>query len=89
MPGQSYSVFNALVDIIAAPGTALDEIKSHTSWLWWPLLISLLLAAGLFYYYYHWVDFPDAKQSVIRIQSEIGIIIKKIDNFPKLINVIA
>jgi hypothetical protein len=66
MPGQSYSVFNALVDIIASPGTALDEVKSHTSWLWWPLLISLLLAAGLFYYYYHWVDFPWMVEETIR-----------------------
>ena len=44
MSGNSYSVFNAMVDIVASPGKALDEIKSHTSWLWWPLLITMLLA---------------------------------------------
>ena len=48
MTDQSYTVFNAMVDIVASPGKALDEIKSHTSWLWWPLLINLLLACGLF-----------------------------------------
>jgi hypothetical protein len=35
MSENSYSVFNAMVDIIAAPGKVLDEVMSHTSWLWW------------------------------------------------------
>ena len=63
---NSYSVFNAMVDIVASPGKALDEIKQHTSWLWWPLLISILLAAGLMIYYYGWVDFPWLVDETIR-----------------------
>jgi len=59
-------MFNAMVDIVAAPGKALDEIKSHTSWLWWPLLISILLAAGLMLYYFNWVDFPWLIEETIR-----------------------
>ena len=55
MTGNSYSVFNAMVDIVASPGKALDEIKLHTSWLWWPLLISILLGVGLMVYYYGWI----------------------------------
>jgi len=66
MNESSYSVFNAMVDIVAAPGKALDEIKQHTSWLWWPLLISMLLASGLMAYYFNWVDFPWLVDETIR-----------------------
>ena len=66
MADNSFSVFNAMVDIVAAPGKALDEIKLHTSWLWWPLLISMLLSSGLMAYYYSWVDFPWLVEETIR-----------------------
>jgi hypothetical protein len=66
MSGKSYTVFNAMVDIVASPGKALDEIKQHTAWLWWPLLINMLLACGLFIYYYGWVDFSWLVDETIR-----------------------
>ena len=66
MTGNSYTVFNAMVDIVASPGKALDEIKQHTSWLWWPLLITLLMATGMMVYYYSWVDFPWLIEETIR-----------------------
>jgi Yip1 domain len=66
MNNKTYSVFNAMIDIIASPGKALDEIRPHTSWLWWPLLISILLAVGMFAYYYNWVDFPWLVEDTIR-----------------------
>jgi len=66
MTDNSYSVFNAMMDIVAAPGKALDEIKLHTSWLWWPLLIVMLLASGMMIYYYSWVDFPWLVEETIR-----------------------
>ena len=66
MSDSSYSVFNAMVDIVASPGKALDEIKLHTSWLWWPLLINILLASGLMIYYFGWVDFPWLVEETIR-----------------------
>ena len=66
MADSSYSMLNAMVDIVAAPGKALDEIKLHTSWLWWPLLITMLLASGLMIYYYSWVDFPWLIEETIR-----------------------
>jgi len=66
MTSNAYSVFNAMVDIVASPGKALDEIKQHTSWLWWPLLITILLTSGLFMYYYNWVDFPWLVEETIR-----------------------
>ncbi len=66
MTDSSYSMLNAMVDIVAAPGKALDEIKLHTSWLWWPLLITMLLASGLMTYYYSWVDFPWLVEETIR-----------------------
>jgi len=66
MTGNSYSILNAMVDIVAAPGKALDEIKLHTYWLGWPLVITLALAGGLFVYYYSWVDFPWLIEETIR-----------------------
>jgi hypothetical protein len=66
MTAGSYTVFNAMVDIVAAPGKALDEIKSHTSWLGVPLVISIALACGVFAYYYNWVDFPWLIEETIR-----------------------
>ena len=66
MTGNSYSVFNAMVDIVASPGKALDEVKLHTSWLWWPLLITMLLASGMMVYYFSWVDFPWLVEETIR-----------------------
>jgi len=66
MADGSYSVFNAMVDIVAAPGKALDEVKLHTSWLWWPLLIAIVLASGMMIYYYSWVDFPWLVEETIR-----------------------
>lgn len=66
MTNNSYSVFNAMIDIVASPGKAFDEIRQHTAWLWWPLMISLLLASGLYLYYYNWVDFPWLIEETIR-----------------------
>jgi len=66
MTGNSYSVFNAMMDIVASPGKALDEIKQHTSWLWWPLLINILLACGLMVYYFNWVDLPWLTEEAVR-----------------------
>lgn len=66
MNASSYSVFNAMVDIVASPGRALDEVKQRTSWLWWPLLLNMLLASALFIYYYGWVDFEWLVEETIR-----------------------
>ena len=66
MTEKSYSVFNAMVDIVVAPRKALGEVKSHSSWFWWPLLINMMLAAGLFFYYFNWVDFPWLVEETIR-----------------------
>jgi hypothetical protein len=66
MTNTSYTPFNAMVDIIASPGKALDEIKQHTAWLWWPLLISVALTCAVFAYYYSWVDFDWLIEETIR-----------------------
>lgn len=57
MNDQNYTVFNAMVDIVAAPGKALDQVKDHTAWLWWPLLVNLLLGIVAWSVYNYWVDF--------------------------------
>jgi hypothetical protein len=66
MANTSYTVFNAMVDIVASPGKALDQIKPHTRWLWVPLLISMALAAGVLATYYSWVDFEWLVDETIR-----------------------
>jgi hypothetical protein len=57
MSDNNYTVFDALVDIVAAPARALDNIRGHTAWFWWPLLITIAVACAAFAYYYSWVDF--------------------------------
>jgi hypothetical protein len=57
MSDNNYTVTNALVDIITSPSRALDNIKDHTRWFWWPLLITLIVSCAAFVYYYSWVDF--------------------------------
>ena len=66
MAENSYTIVNAMVDIFAAPGKALDNIKPHTSWLWAPLLISIAMGCGLLAYYYNWVDFEWLVEETIR-----------------------
>lgn len=61
-----YTVFNAMIDIIAAPSTAFAAIRERTRWLWWPLLILLALMIGAFAYYYSWVDFDWFVNETIR-----------------------
>ena len=66
MSGNSYTVINAMVDIIASPTKALDEIRNHTSWLWAPLLLVMFSMCGAFAYYYGWVDFDWLVEETIR-----------------------
>ncbi len=56
MNQASYSPINAMIDIVAAPGRALDEVKSRTRWLWIPLFTTMGLSIGVFAWYYNWVD---------------------------------
>jgi hypothetical protein len=61
-----YTVGNAMIDIFAAPSRALDEVRGHPRWLWWPLLISMLLAIAAFALYYNWVDFDWLVNETVR-----------------------
>ena len=66
MANNNYTVFNALVDIIASPGKALDQVREHTSWLWAPLLITVALTSAALAYYYSWVDFDWLVDETVR-----------------------
>lgn len=66
MAEKPYTMFNAMIDIVASPGKALEEVKPHTSWLWPPLLISIAVACGLLVYFYSWVDFDWLVEETIR-----------------------
>lgn len=67
-----YSVFNAMIDIVAAPGKALDEARHNVRWLWWPLLVVIAFSVGVFAFYYSWVDFDWYVDEMIRLSTEPG-----------------
>jgi hypothetical protein len=62
----TYTVLNAMIDIIAAPSRALDEIRQHPRWFWWPLLVLFAVTIGAFAWYYSWVDFEWLINDTIR-----------------------
>lgn len=53
---KSYGIGNALIDIIAAPSKALDEVRDRVKWLWVPLIIVMLLAIASQVFFTLWVD---------------------------------
>lgn len=56
-PENNYTVINAMVDIIASPAKALDEVRQRPAWLWAPLFLVIVMTSAAFGYYYSWVDF--------------------------------
>lgn len=54
---NTYGIRNALVDIIAAPSKALDEVRDRVSWFWVPLGIVIVLNIASMVTYFAWVDF--------------------------------
>lgn len=71
-PAAGYTILNALTDIVAAPAQALDEIRSHPRWCWWPLLILVALTIGMYAYYWSWVDFEWFVDETIRQAMDKG-----------------
>lgn len=67
-----YGVFQAMTDMIAAPGKALAEVRNHTNWFWWPMLTVIVLSIGVFGFYYSWVDFAWLVDEIIRTSLEPG-----------------
>ncbi len=66
MEQERYSAFSAMLDIFAAPRKAMEGVRGHKAWLWWPLSINLLLTVGVSLYYVNWVDFPWLIEETIR-----------------------
>ncbi|HRQ65701.1 MAG TPA: YIP1 family protein [Xanthomonadaceae bacterium] len=66
MNTNNYSVLNALVDIIAAPAKALEEVRSRVAWLWVPLVISVVVTVAAFVAYFLWVDFDWLLDEMVR-----------------------
>ena len=63
---KTYGVFDALIDIIAAPGKALDGVKGHNKWMWAPLITTIVLGIAAFGYYISWVDWDWYKDFLIQ-----------------------
>lgn len=57
MNQSNYSVLNAMTDIVFSPARAMDAVRDHSRWFWWPLLISVGLTCLALAYYFSWVDF--------------------------------
>ncbi len=70
MTTENYSVTNAMVDIIAAPGKAMEEVKKHPRWFWTPLAIIILLPIACFLFYFNWVDFEWLIDDTIRVATQ-------------------
>lgn len=66
MSNSNYGVMNAMVDIIASPSRAWDEIREHTGWLWVPLLLVMVVTGAAFTYFYMWVDYDWFIEETIR-----------------------
>lgn len=66
MSNSNYGVMNALVDIIASPSRAWDEIREHTGWLWVPLILLIVVTSAAFTYFYMWVDYDWFVEETIR-----------------------
>jgi hypothetical protein len=62
----TYSPINAMMDIIAAPGQAMDGVRGHNGWMWWPLLTTFIVSIGATVFYALWVDFPWLIEETIR-----------------------
>jgi len=65
MSNSNYGVMNAMVDIIASPSRAWDEIYEHTGWLWVPLLLVIVFTSAAFTYFYLWVDYEWFVEDII------------------------
>ncbi|HBK55382.1 MAG TPA: hypothetical protein DDZ76_03725 [Xanthomonadales bacterium] len=63
----NYTVASAFIDMFAAPGKAIDGIRSHLAWFWWPLLVVLLASAAIVAGYMVWVDFEWLIDQTVRM----------------------
>ncbi|MGH8397163.1 MAG: YIP1 family protein [Gammaproteobacteria bacterium] len=50
------SALACLGNIFVEPKKALQDIRSHTAWLWYPLIISIVLNVAFIVWYYSTVD---------------------------------
>ena len=51
------SAFATLLNIFIDPKKALEDIRGHAGWLWYPLIIMMVVGTGFQLWYFHVVDF--------------------------------
>lgn len=59
------TALGTLVNIILDPKKALDDIRGHTGWLWYPLLITLGVTLGVLAWYYATADWDVVHQQIM------------------------
>jgi hypothetical protein len=61
----SASPLGTLGNIFLDPKQALNDIRGHANWLWYPLLIALALCLGMFAWYYGTADWDGIVQQTM------------------------
>jgi hypothetical protein len=62
MSDSNPSAFGSLVNIFLEPRKTLEDVRPHTSWLWYPLLLAIGALVVAFIYYYGTADWDVIRQ---------------------------
>lgn len=62
MNDSSPTAFGSLIDIFLEPRKTLQDVRQHTGWLWWPLLLTFGLVVLSLVYYYGTADWDVIRQ---------------------------
>lgn len=63
------SVLGSLVNIFLEPGKTFQDVRQHTGWLWYPLLLALAALVVTFAFYYGTADWDVIRQQQMDILS--------------------
>lgn len=62
MNATSPSAFGSLINIFLEPRKTLEDVRGHTNWLWYPLVLSVVSIALVFVWYYASADWDVIRQ---------------------------
>ena len=79
MNDSNPSALGSLVNIFLEPGKTFQDIRQHTSWLWYPLLLALGALAVTFVFYYGTADWDVIRQQQMDILSNYHMTRDQID----------
>lgn len=59
------TALSCLINIFVDPKKALADVRGHTAWLWYPLIISILITTAVLIWYYATADIGSLQQQVM------------------------